>query len=41
MHRSRRTGTITVIAEAEPVHGVVEDAVLDALAEVAVLLPRP
>ena len=40
-YRSRRTGTTTVVAEAEPVDGPVEDAVLDAVAEVAVLLPNP
>ncbi len=40
-YQSRRKGATTVIAEAEPVDGVVEDAVLDAVAEVAVLLPRP
>jgi hypothetical protein len=40
-YQSRRTGTVTVIAEAEPVGGAVADEVLDGIAEVAVLLPRP
>ncbi|HEX6360284.1 hypothetical protein [Actinophytocola sp.] len=40
-YRSRRAGSVTVIAEAEPVGGPVTDEVLDGLAEVAVLLPRP
>lgn len=40
-YHSRRAGAMTVIAEAEPVDGVVEDVVLDSVAEVAVLLPRP
>jgi hypothetical protein len=40
-YRSRPAGTTTVIAEAEPVGGTVEDAVLDGIAEVAVELPHP
>jgi hypothetical protein len=40
-YRSRRAGTTVVIAEAEPADGAQEDAVLDAVAEVAVLLPGP
>jgi len=40
-YHSRRVGAVTVIAEAEPLRGPVEDAVLDTIAEVAVLLPRP
>lgn len=38
---SHRTGTVTVIAEAESVAGHVDGEVLDAVAEVAVFLPRP
>jgi hypothetical protein len=40
-YQSRRTGAVTVIAEAEPMAGPVEDTVLDTIAEVAVLLPKP
>lgn len=40
-YQSRRAGTTTVIAEAEPLNGVVSDEVLDGIAEVAVWLPRP
>lgn len=40
-YRSRQAGHTTVIAEAEPADGGVEDAVLDAVAEVAVMLPKP
>jgi hypothetical protein len=40
-YQSRRAGAVTVIAEAEPLAGPVEDAVLDTIAEVAVLLPKP
>ena len=39
-YSSRRTGTIAIIAEAEPVTGQFDDAVLDAVAEVASWLPR-
>lgn len=40
-YQSRRAGAMAVIAEAEPMSGNVEEAMLDAIAEVAVLLPRP
>ncbi len=40
-YQSRRAGAVAVIAEAEPLAGPVEDAMLDAVAEVAVLLPKP
>jgi hypothetical protein len=39
-YESRVAGATTVTAEAEPVHGHVDDAVLDAIAEVAVWAPR-
>ncbi|HEY0447649.1 hypothetical protein [Actinophytocola sp.] len=38
-YRSRREGTLAVVAEAEPVTGQQTDALLDQLAGVAVLLP--
>jgi hypothetical protein len=38
---SRRAGAVTVVAEAEPVSGSFSDDLLDGMAEVAVLLPRP
>ena len=40
-YASRVTGAVAVTAEAEPVTGRFDDVVLDAVAEVAVLLPRP
>jgi hypothetical protein len=40
-YQSRPDGKTTVIAEAEPATGQVSDEVLDAVADVAVLLPRP
>lgn len=40
-YASRTAGAMAVIAEAEPVDGAVSDEVLDGIAEVAVLLPRP
>ncbi|HCT81465.1 MAG TPA: hypothetical protein DGT23_33820 [Micromonosporaceae bacterium] len=40
-YQSRAAGNTIVIAEAEPASGQVSDEVLDAIAEVAVLLPRP
>lgn len=38
---SRRAGSMTVVAEAEPVSGGFSDELLDGMAEVAVQLPRP
>ncbi|MBN9747900.1 hypothetical protein DMP23_43610 [Amycolatopsis sp. A1MSW2902] len=40
-YQSHRDGTKVVIAETETVGGHVDDGVLDALAEVAVWLPKP
>lgn len=40
-YASRNAGPMTVIAEAEPLSGTASDEVLDGIAEVAVLLPRP
>jgi len=40
-YQSRVVGAVAVIAEAEAAIGSVEDGVLDTVAEVAVLLPRP
>lgn len=40
-YASRHAGTMTVIAEAEPLDGAAAEEVLDGIAEVAVLLPRP
>jgi hypothetical protein len=40
-YESRRQGSLVVIAEAEPVGGQPEPAMLDALTEVAVLFPPP
>ena len=40
-YESRRQGSMVVIAEAEPVRGLPDAAVLDGLTQVAVLLPRP
>lgn len=40
-YQSRPDGKTTVIAEAEPAIGQVSDEVLDAVADVAVLLPHP
>lgn len=40
-YQSRSDGKTTVIAEAESATGQVSDEVLDAVADVAVLLPRP
>jgi hypothetical protein len=40
-YQSRPAGKTTVIAEAEPATGHVSDEMLDAVADVAVLLPRP
>jgi hypothetical protein len=40
-YASRTAGAMTVIAEAEASGGTVSDDVLDGVAEVAVLLPRP
>lgn len=39
-YRSRRAGTLAVVAEAEPVTGEQSDALLDQIAGVAVLLPH-
>jgi len=40
-YESRPDGKTTIIAEAEPATGQISDEVLDAVADVAVLLPRP
>jgi hypothetical protein len=40
-YQSRQAGAVTVIAEAEPIGGTVADEVLDGVAEIAVLLPKP
>lgn len=39
-YKSKLTGRVAVTAEAEPVTGQFDDAVLDAIAEVAVWIPR-
>jgi hypothetical protein len=40
-YHSRRDGNTIVVAEAEAATGTVDDVVLDAATEIAVLLPRP